>query len=70
MSQATVVERKHAFLRQQKQILSRDIAPSHRLLDIVEEAGIQGKVFADVMMKGESEMMPSSNIHLHALFGH
>jgi hypothetical protein len=53
MSHPTVVDRKQAFLRQQKQILARGIAPSHRLFDVAEEGGIKKKVLGDVMMKSE-----------------
>jgi hypothetical protein len=52
MSQATVVEQKQAFLRKQKQILARGIAPSKRFLAIADQAGIQTKVLGDVMLKG------------------
>jgi hypothetical protein len=53
MSEATVVQRKQAFLRRQKQILAKGIGPSRRLLAIADQAGIQSKVLGDVMLKGE-----------------
>ncbi|KAF2278745.1 uncharacterized protein EI97DRAFT_372350 [Westerdykella ornata] len=51
MSQSAVVERKRAFLRRQKQILTRGIPPSNRLLKIAEQGGIQTKVLNDIMLK-------------------
>jgi hypothetical protein len=52
MSQATVVERKHAFLRRQKHILTKPIPSSNRIHQIAEYGGIQEKVLRDVLLKG------------------
>lgn len=59
MSQSTVVERKQAFLRQQKQILAKGITPSRRLLEIADEGSIQTKVLGDVMLKGTVHFISS-----------
>jgi hypothetical protein len=53
MSQATVVDRKQAFLRAQKQFLAKGIRPTPRLFEIAEQSGIQSKVMGDVILKGE-----------------
>ena len=53
MSQPTVVEHKQAFLRRQKQLLARGIAPSRKLLEIADEAGIRKEILGDILNKGQ-----------------
>jgi hypothetical protein len=52
MSHSTVITQKQVFLRRQKQILTRGIPPSGKLLRIADQGGIQSKVLNDVLLKG------------------
>ncbi|KAF2181980.1 hypothetical protein K469DRAFT_713038 [Zopfia rhizophila CBS 207.26] len=52
----TIPAKKKDFLRSQKRVLSQDIAPSQKLYEKAEKAGIRGSVINDVVYKVNREL--------------